>query len=88
MKEIVVYDVPKGATIMVAHDIEDTSIRIPQTHIIDIYHHDGGELYLQYNDYRRLLIRIRHFMCRQIELRTSEIPPNHVSYNRMMIDLI
>ena len=88
MKEIVVYDVPPGANVLIAHDTEDIEgAVIPQSHIIEIYSHTGGIFHLQYNDYRRLFIRIRHSYWHQVELKTMDIPPNNVAYRRMIPDL-
>ena len=87
MKEILIRDVPEGATVLIAHDLHEGAV-FPQDHILEIFHHNGGDLFFQYNNYRRLFIRVRHYMWKQMEVRTMDIPMNNIAVRTMMRDLV
>ena len=87
MKEILVVDVPYGATVLRAHD-GDYDGHVPQSHIIEIFKHHGGVLQFKYDDFYNIFNRIRFAFFKQIEIKTREIPPNSEYCTRMVRDIL
>ena len=86
MKEILIHNVPSGATVLVAHEPKNAETKIPDTYIIEMFNHIDGPLYLQYGNYQKMIIRIRSFLWRPLEIKTVDIRPNLIFETFMVPD--